>query len=116
MRAALLAALHAAPPDLIVVTGDITQRARVAQFKLAAAFFEALPDVPRVCLPGNHDLPLFDVFTRLLTFPNVLITGHQGFFTREALGNISATTVANLTEFEQTGASANAVRARGNAP
>lgn len=41
-----------------------------------------------------------DVFARLLTFPNVLITGHQGFFTREALGNIAQTTVDNITAFE----------------
>lgn len=40
-----------------------------------------------------------DVFTRLLTFPNVLITGHQGFFTREALSNIAETTLANITAF-----------------
>lgn len=40
-----------------------------------------------------------DVFARLLTFPNVLITGHQGFFTREALGNIAETTLANATAF-----------------
>lgn len=40
-----------------------------------------------------------DVFARLLTFPNVLITGHQGFFTREALGNIAETTLANITAF-----------------
>ena len=38
-----------------------------------------------------------DTFARLLTFPNVLITGHQGFFTAEALANIAATTIANLT-------------------
>lgn len=37
-----------------------------------------------------------DIFQRLLTFPNVLITGHQGFFTREALAEISETTVKNL--------------------
>jgi D-lactate dehydrogenase len=42
-----------------------------------------------------------DVFARLLTFPNVLITGHQGFFTREALTNIAETTLANVTSFEQ---------------
>jgi D-lactate dehydrogenase len=42
-----------------------------------------------------------DVFARLLTFPNVLITGHQGFFTREALGNIADTTLANVTAFER---------------
>ena len=50
-----------------------------------------------------------DIFTRLLTFPNVIITGHQGFFTLEALENIAATTIANLTEFETTGSSSNAV-------
>ncbi len=44
-----------------------------------------------------------DVFARLLTFPNVLITGHQAFFTREALGAIARTTIANVTAFERTG-------------
>lgn len=38
-----------------------------------------------------------DTFTRLLTFPNVLITGHQAFFTRQALENIAETTVSNIT-------------------
>lgn len=42
-----------------------------------------------------------DVFARLLTFPNVLITGHQGFFTRDALQNIAATTLENITAFER---------------
>jgi D-lactate dehydrogenase len=41
-----------------------------------------------------------DVFARLLTFPNVIITGHQAFFTREALENIAATTIDNITRFE----------------
>lgn len=44
-----------------------------------------------------------DVFARLLTFPNVLITGHQAFFTAEALQAIAETTIANLTVFEATG-------------
>jgi D-lactate dehydrogenase len=42
-----------------------------------------------------------DVFARLLTFPNVLVTGHQGFFTREALQAIAETTLGSITEFEQ---------------
>jgi D-lactate dehydrogenase len=42
-----------------------------------------------------------DVFSRLLTFPNVLITGHQAFFTAEALRNIAETTLNNITAFEQ---------------
>lgn len=41
-----------------------------------------------------------DVFARLLTFPNVLITGHQGFFTEEALCNIAETTLGNISAFE----------------
>jgi D-lactate dehydrogenase len=41
-----------------------------------------------------------DVFSRLLTFPNVIITGHQAFFTHEALENIAATTLDNITKFE----------------
>jgi D-lactate dehydrogenase len=44
-----------------------------------------------------------DVFARLLTFPNVLITGHQGFFTVEALEAIAVTTIENISCFEQTG-------------
>ncbi len=40
-----------------------------------------------------------DVFARLQTFPNVLVTGHQGFFTEEALGNIAETTLANVHAF-----------------
>ncbi len=42
-----------------------------------------------------------DVFARLLTFPNVVITGHQGFFTEQALTNIAETTLANITAFER---------------
>lgn len=41
-----------------------------------------------------------DVFARLLTFPNVVITGHQGFFTSDAVTNIAETTIANITAFE----------------
>lgn len=53
-------------------------------------FFEDLSD------QVLHD----DVFTRLLTFPNVLITGHQGFFTANALTNIARTTMDSLDAFD----------------
>jgi D-lactate dehydrogenase len=42
-----------------------------------------------------------DVFARLTTFPNVVITGHQGYFTREALAGIAETTLANITSCER---------------
>ena len=50
-----------------------------------------------------------DTFVRLETFPNVLITAHQGFFTREAVANIAATTLQNISDFQETGSSKNAV-------
>lgn len=42
-----------------------------------------------------------DVIMRLMTFPNVLITAHQAFFTEEALSQIAAITLQNITDFEQ---------------
>lgn len=50
-----------------------------------------------------------DMFERLLTFPNVLITGHQGFFTQEALSSIAQTTLQNISLFEKTGECQNPV-------
>jgi D-lactate dehydrogenase len=50
-----------------------------------------------------------DVFTRLLTFPNVLVTGHQAFFTAEALAAIAAVTMRNISEFESSGQCRNAI-------
>lgn len=50
-----------------------------------------------------------DTFMRLLTFPNVLVTGHQAFFTREAVENIAATTIHNVTAFEDDGSLPNRV-------
>jgi len=52
-----------------------------------------------------------DVFMRLLSFPNVLVTGHQGFFTEQALFAIAQTTLGNISEFEATGRCTNEVRA-----
>ena len=53
-------------PDLIVASGDFTQRAKPEQFEAARDFLAALPDVPRLVVPGNHDIPLYRVFERLL--------------------------------------------------
>ena len=48
---------------------------------------------------------------RLMTFPNVLVTGHQGFFTHEAMSTIAATTIRNLTDFAAGRTNENVVRA-----
>lgn len=44
-----------------------------------------------------------DIFARLLTFPNVIVTGHQAFFTKEAVTSIAATTIENINSFEVRG-------------
>lgn len=53
-----------------------------------------------------------DVFERLLTFPNVIVTGHQAFLTQEALQHIAETTLSNITDFEQGRSLANEVKAQ----
>src|SRR5687767_2800553 len=63
---ALLAELCRDDVDLIVLTGDITQRARASQFRAAREFLDALSPKPWIAIPGNHDIPLFDVLTRFL--------------------------------------------------
>jgi len=52
-------------PDLVVLSGDITQRARRSQFAAARAFVDRL-GAPLVAIPGNHDIPLFDLAARVL--------------------------------------------------
>jgi len=49
----------------------------------------------------SNDIINDDMFCRLQTFPNVLITGHQGFFTEEAIHNIAKTTLENISNFEK---------------
>lgn len=58
-----VAAVTAAKPDLVVISGDLTQRARSAQFRDARTFLDRLPQ-PRIVVPGNHDIPLWNVFAR----------------------------------------------------
>lgn len=65
LLAPLRAAVESAKPDLLVVSGDLTQRARRAQFAQAAAFLDTLPR-PQLVVPGNHDVPFYDVARRFL--------------------------------------------------
>lgn len=53
-------------PDLLVLSGDFTQRAKVREYEAAREFLRSLPPVPVVVTPGNHDVPLYRVWERLL--------------------------------------------------
>jgi 3',5'-cyclic AMP phosphodiesterase CpdA len=61
----LIHTIHSVAPDLVAVSGDFTQRARRAQFREARAFLDRLP-FPLLVVPGNHDVPLFNVAARFL--------------------------------------------------
>src|SRR3954452_20590812 len=61
--------VDALKPDLVIISGDFTQRARTEQFREAGAFLERLRDAGHEVLgvPGNHDVPLYDVLRRFLS-------------------------------------------------
>ena len=65
MIAPLVEAVRAIAPDLVAVSGDLTQRARRRQFQQARAFLDRLPR-PLLVVPGNHDVPLYNLPARFL--------------------------------------------------
>jgi 3',5'-cyclic AMP phosphodiesterase CpdA len=87
-------------PDLIAVSGDLTQRARTAQFQAARAFLDRLP-MPQIIVPGNHDVPLHNVFGRFispLTKYRRYITGDlEPFYADDEIGVLGINTARSLT-------------------
>jgi len=63
---ALLRHAEELEPDVVVASGDFTQRAKEEQFRAAREYLDRLPAVPLVVTPGNHDVPLYRVRQRLL--------------------------------------------------
>ena len=78
IAAALLTHLRQLAPDLIAISGDLTQRARASQFREAREYLARMPS-PRIVVPGNHDLPLFNVLARFV-YPR---SGFFRYITRE---------------------------------
>lgn len=62
---AFLEILPSLSPDLVVLTGDFTQRAKVREYRQARAFLERMASWPLVVTPGNHDVPLYRIWERL---------------------------------------------------
>lgn len=62
---ALLRLAHAETPELVVLSGDITQRARRSQFRAAREFVDRLGAPRTLAIPGNHDIPLFNLAARV---------------------------------------------------
>lgn len=61
--APLLRTVAELAPDVVAVSGDLTQRAHTQEFKEARAFLDALPS-PQIVVPGNHDVPLYNLWGR----------------------------------------------------
>jgi 3',5'-cyclic AMP phosphodiesterase CpdA len=61
----LLTVVRDVAPDVVAISGDLTQRARSYQFQQARSFLDALPK-PQIVVPGNHDIPLHNLFARFL--------------------------------------------------
>ncbi|WP_280152306.1 metallophosphoesterase family protein [Piscinibacter sp. XHJ-5] len=62
---ALLQLVREQPPDQVILSGDVTQRARRAQFSAARRFIDDVGAPRTLVIPGNHDIPLFNVVARL---------------------------------------------------
>ena len=75
--APMIEAITRAAPDLVAVSGDLTQRARSYQFREARAFLDRLP-TPQIVVPGNHDVPLHNVAARFLQ----PLRGYRRYITR----------------------------------
>jgi 3',5'-cyclic AMP phosphodiesterase CpdA len=66
-------------PDVIAISGDLTQRARATEFQAARVFLDALP-FPQIAVPGNHDVPLHNLYARFSTGLN----GFRQYITKDA--------------------------------
>lgn len=61
----VLAQVEMLSPNVIVISGDFTHRAKTQEFEAARKFLQRLPPLPRVIVPGNHDVPLYRFWERL---------------------------------------------------
>ena len=99
--APLLASVAELKPDAVAVSGDLTQRARTEQFEAARAFLDALPRVPQIVVPGNHDVPLYNVLARfaqpLDKYRQHITRDLEPFYADEELAVLGINTARSLT-------------------
>jgi 3',5'-cyclic AMP phosphodiesterase CpdA len=99
----LFEALEQARPHLVVVSGDLTQRARTVQFREADAFLRRieLAGMPLVVVPGNHDIPLYDVFRRFLfplgRYARIVSRGRSAIFQDDELAVLGLNSARSFT-------------------
>jgi 3',5'-cyclic AMP phosphodiesterase CpdA len=98
--AALIEAVARVGPNLVAVSGDLTQRARSRQFREARAFLDRLP-VPQVVVPGNHDVPLHNVAARFLrplgNYRRFITDDLRPFYQDDEIAVLGVNTARSLT-------------------
>jgi 3',5'-cyclic AMP phosphodiesterase CpdA len=96
----LVAGVAAARPDLVVVSGDLTQRARAYEFCQARAFLARLPG-PQVVVPGNHDVPLYNPVKRfwrpLKRYCRYITADLEPFYRDDEIAVLGLNTARSLT-------------------
>lgn len=100
VRDAVIETVKSLKPDVVVVSGDLTQRARSRQFQEARQFLDALPQ-PQIVVPGNHDVPLYNFFARfgrpLDKYRRHITEDMQPFYADDEVAIIGVNTARSLT-------------------
>lgn len=96
----LIEAAHRFAPDLVVVSGDFTQRARRKEYRAARTFLGRVPR-PQLVVPGNHDIPLWDVVRRFVSplgrYRHYISEELMPFFQDEEIAVLGINTARSLT-------------------
>ncbi len=96
----LMVAAQAVAPDLVVISGDFTQRARRVEYRAARAFLKRLPG-PQLLVPGNHDIPLWDVVRRFVSplgrYRHYITNNLAPFYSDDEVAVLGINTARSLT-------------------
>jgi 3',5'-cyclic AMP phosphodiesterase CpdA len=92
--------IHSIAPSVVVISGDLTQRAKSEQFEEARAFLDTLPG-PQIVVPGNHDISLYNVFRRFVKpldrYKRYITDDLDPIFVDEEIAVVGVNTARSLT-------------------
>ena len=96
----LIEAIRKVGPDVVVLSGDLTQRARESQFEEARRFLDELPK-PQIVVPGNHDVPLYNVFARFIAplnnYRKIISEDVEQFYRDDEIAIVGVNTARSAT-------------------
>src|ERR1700681_3786558 len=97
---ALIATVTDVRPDIVVISGDLTQRAQKREFQEARQFLDALPS-PQIVVPGNHDVPLYNILARALkplrNYQRYISNELEPFYCDDEIAIVGINTARSLT-------------------